>query len=318
MNRVLVTGASGFVGQAVCSSLLSRGVTVLAAARSELQPAPGQGTVKLSEMSGTTDWSKVLDGVDGIIHLAARVHVMKDSAADPWREYLATNVEATRRLAEQAAESGVRRMVFVSSIKVNGERTEPGRPFTPADQPAPEDAYGASKMLAEEALAEVAARTGLDVVVMRPPLVYGPGVKGNFLSLLKACRRRLPLPLGGIDNRRSLVYLGNLVDALLRGLDHPAAPGNVYLVRDGEDLATPQLVRRLSAALGVRPRLLPAPLRLMRLAAGVLGRSGAVERLAGSLQVDDRALRDDLDWAPPFTVDQGLTLTARWALGSRR
>ena len=152
---------------------------------------------------------------------------------------------------------------------------------------------------------------------MRPPLVYGPGVKGNFLSLLKACRRRLPLPLGGIDNRRSLVYLGNLVDALLRGLNHPAAPGNTYLVRDGEDLSTPQLVCRLSAALGVRPRLLPAPLGLMRLAAGLVGRRGAVERLTGSLQVDDSPLRDELAWAPPFTVDQGLALTARWALGRR-
>ncbi len=318
MSRVLVTGASGFVGQAVCSSLLSRGVTVLAAARSELQPAPGQGTVRLSEMSGSTDWSKVLDGVEGIIHLAARVHVMKETAADPWREFLISNVEATRRLAEQAAEAGVRRLVFISSVKVNGEQTAPGHPFTTEDEPAPGDAYGASKLLAEEALADVAARTGLEVVGIRPPLVYGPGVKGNFLTLLKACRRRLPLPLGGIDNRRSLVYLGNLVDALLRALDHPAAPGNTYLVRDGEDLSTPQLVRRLSAALGVQPRLLPAPLGLMRAAAGVIGRRGAVERLTSSLQVDDSALREDLGWAPPFTVDQGLALTARWAVGQSR
>lgn len=314
MSRVLVTGASGFVGQALCSALLSRGVTVIAAARSELPPAPGQGTVKLSEMSGATDWSRVLPGIEGIVHLAGRVHVMREASADPWAEYLCSNVEATRRLAEQAAEAGVRRLVYVSSVKVNGEATAPGRPFREDDAPAPEDPYGRSKLLAEEALAEVAGRTGLEAVVVRPPLVYGPGVKGNFLSLLNACRRRLPLPLAGIDNRRSLIYLGNLVDALMRCLDHPAAAGGTYLVRDGEDLSTPELVRRLSRALNVRPRLLPAPLGLMRLAAGLIGRRGAVDRLAGSLQVDDARIRGELGWAPPFTVDQGLAITARWAV----
>lgn len=317
MKKVLVTGASGFVGQAVCSALLSRGVTVLAAARSELQPVPGQGTVKLSEMSGDTDWSRVLQGVDGIVHLAARVHVMRDTAADPLAEFRRANVDATRRLAEQAAEAGVKRLVFVSTIKVNGEETAPGRPFRESDPPAVTDSYGRSKLEAEQALAEVSARTGLQTVVVRPPLVYGPGVKGNFLSLLQACRRRLPLPLAGIDNRRSLIYLGNLVDALLRCLDHPAAAGQTYLVRDGEDLSTPELARRLSAALGVRPRLWPAPLGLMRFTAGLLGRGGAVDRLTGSLQVDDAAIRSELGWIAPFTVDQGLALTARWALARR-
>lgn len=311
----MVTGASGFVGRAVCSALLARGVTVLAAARSELPPVPGQGTVRLSEMSGSTDWSGVLAGVEGIIHLAGRAHVMREESADPWGEYLRSNVDASRRLAEQAAEAGVRRLVYVSSVKVNGEATLPGRPFTEDMPPAPEDDYGRSKLLAEEALAEVAARTGLQVVVVRPPLVYGPGVKGNFLSLLNACRKRWPLPLGGIDNRRSLIYLGNLVDALLLCLNHRAGAGGTYLVRDGEDLSTPELVRRLSAALGVQPRLLPAPLGLMRAAAGLLGRRGAVDRLAGTLQVDDARIRDELDWSPPFTVAQGLAMTARWATG---
>lgn len=316
MKQILVTGASGFVGQALCSALLARGMAVTAAARSPLPPMPGLRPVQLAEISGRTDWSAALAGVDGIVHLAARTHVMRETERDPWTAYLTANVDATVRLAEQAAAAGVKRLVLASSVKVNGEATLPGRPFQDSDLPEPRDDYGRSKHLAEQALADIAGRTRLQVVVVRPPLVYGPGVKGNFLALLQACRRRRRLPLGSIDNRRSLVYLGNLVDALMLCLQHPAAAGNTYLVRDGEDLSTPELVRRLSAALGVEPRLWPLPVGLMRPAAGLLGRGAAVDRLTGWLQVDDGRLRRDLGWSPPFTVDQGLAMTARWAGGA--
>lgn len=317
MKRVLVTGASGFVGQALCSALLARGMAVTAAARSPLPPMPGLRTVQLGEVSGRTDWAAALKEVDGIVHLAARTHVMRETDRDPWTAFLTANVDATTRLAEQAAAAGVKRLVYASSIKVNGEATLPGQPFLDTDTPQPEDDYGRSKHLAEQALADIAGRTRLQVAVIRPPLVYGPGVKGNFLSLLRACRKRRPLPLGGIDNRRSLVYLGNLVDALLLCLQHPAAAGKTFLVRDGDDLSTPGLVRRLSAALGVAPRLVPVPADWLLLAGRLLGRRAAMDRLTGSLQVDDSRLRNELGWTPPFTVDQGLGMTARWANGGR-
>lgn len=262
-----------------------------------------------------TDWSVALAGVTEVIHLAARVHVMRESAVDPYAEFYRTNVAGTERLARQAAEAGVRRLVYVSSIKVNGERTA-GQPFRPEDKPQPEDAYAQSKLEAELVLKDISRNTGIEVVVVRPPLVYGPGVKGNFLSLLRVVQRGLPLPLASCDNRRSLVGLSNLVDLLTICTTHPAAAGQVFLAADGEDLSTPELLRRVARALGRNARLLPFPPVLLRLAARIAGRTGVYERLCGSLQVDTGKTHELLGWTPPHSVDEELARTARWFLAS--
>lgn len=271
----------------------------------------GVDVALIDGLSVAQSWTQALQGIDVVIHCAARVHVMDEQACDPLAEFRAVNVEATRHLAQQAAAVGVRRFVFVSSIKVNGEETVPGRPFTADAEPQPQDPYGQSKLEAEQALFEIARQTGLEIVVVRPPLVYGPGVKANFASLMRALQRRLPLPFGSIDNRRSLVARDNLVDLLLLCSRHPAAAGQVFLVSDGEDLSTAQLCRGLSRALGVRPRLLPVPVALLRLLGVLSGRRQQVQRLLGSLQVDITATRSRLGWIPPVSVEQGLREAAK-------
>jgi nucleoside-diphosphate-sugar epimerase len=237
--------------------------------------------------------------------------VLRETAADPLSDYRRINVQATERLAREAAGLGVRRLVFVSSVKVNGERTR-DRPYTEVDAPRPEDAYGISKHEAEQALAGIAAGTGIETVVLRPPLVYGPGVKGNFLRLMGIVARGLPLPLASIANQRSLVYVGNLVDAIVGAIDAPQAAGRTYLVSDGDDVSTPGLARAIARALAVRPRLLPCPPPLLRLAAALSGRGAEIARLTGSLQVDSSRIRRELGWLPPFRLEQGLAETARW------
>lgn len=285
---------------------------VRVAQRGRAAPWPeGVEVAQIDGLSVAQSWGEALQGVEVVIHCAARVHVMDEQAADPLAEFRAVNVEATRHLAQQAAAAGVTRFVFVSSIKVNGEETAAGRPFTADATPRPQDAYGQSKLEAEQALFAIAAQTGLEVVVVRPPLVYGPGVKANFASLMRALQRRLPLPFGAIDNRRSLVARDNLVDLLLCCARHPAAAGQVFLVSDGEDLSTAQLCRGLSQALGVRPRLLPVPPALLRLLGRLTGRSQQVQRLLGSLQVDISATCRRLDWRPPVRVEQALRETAQ-------
>lgn len=320
-GAVLATGADGYVGRALCTHLRQQGYAVRQAVRSlKTQRAPAatpliddelRDTVAVGDLSGAVAWEPALRDVDAVIHLAARTHVLHDRAADPLAEYRRINVDATRRLATAAAEAGVRRFVFLSSIKVNGEQTF-DRPYTEDDAPRPEDAYGISKWEAEQALHEIAARTGLDVVILRPPLVYGPGVKANFLRLMQLVARGVPLPLGAIDNRRSMVYLGNLVDAILTCLEAPAARGRTYLVSDGTDLSTPDLVRGIATALGVPARLLRCPVPLLKAAGTLTGRSAQVARLAGSLQIDSSRLRDELGWRPPHTVAAGLAATAAW------
>lgn len=271
----------------------------------------GVEVAQIDGLSVAQSWAQALRGVDVVIHCAGRVHVMDERAADPLAEFRSVNVEATRHLAQEAAAAGVKRFVFVSSIKVNGEETAPGLPFTADAAPQPQDPYGQSKLEAEQALFAVAAQTGLEVVVVRPPLVYGPGVKANFASLMRALQRRLPLPFGAIDNRRSLVARDNLVDLLLLCAQHPAAAGQVFLVSDGEDLSTAQLCRGLSKALGVRPRLLPVPSGLLHLLGLLTGRSQQVQRLLGSLQVDISATRRQLGWIPPVSVEQALQEAAK-------
>jgi nucleoside-diphosphate-sugar epimerase len=310
VTRILVTGANGFVGRALVPVLEAAGHTVIRAIRRA--DGDSTGTVRAApELGPNGDWRALLEDVGAVVHLAARVHVMRDRAIDPLATFRRINVEGTRRLAEDAAAAGVGRLLFVSSVKVMGE-TDLGRPFNEDDPPQPADAYGQSKREAEHAVLDVAARSRLEAVVLRPPLVYGPGVKGNFAALLGACHRGWPLPLGAVDNRRSLLYVGNLTDAIATAVTHPAAAGRTYFVRDGEDLSTAELARRTATALGRRARLLPVPPALLAFAGRLLGRDAAVRRLLGSLRIDDTRLRNQLDWHPPFTVQQGLANTAEW------
>jgi nucleoside-diphosphate-sugar epimerase len=318
-SPVLVTGANGFVGAALCRALTEAGVTVHRAVRRAIaaENQPKASTIEVGEIGATTDWTRALRNVACVVHLAARTHVLRETAADPLAEYRRINVAATERLARSAAARGVRRLVFLSSVKVHGERTE-ARPFTEEDAPHPEDAYGESKWEAEQALARVAAETGLQAVVLRPPLVYGPGVKGNFLRLMAWVARGWPLPLGSVANRRSLIYVGSLVDAIVKVIEAPRATGETFLVADSQDVSTPDLVRSLAAALEVRPRLVSFPLAPLRLAAALAGQGAGFSSLTGSLQVDSSHIRRKLDWRPRLTLEQGLAETARWYRNAAR
>ena len=272
-------------------------------------------TVLVSDLSVDTDWSLALLGVSQVVHAAARVHVMQDAALDALTEYRRVNVQGTLNLARQAAATGVKRFIFLSSVKVNGEATQPGQFFTADDAPSPQDPYGISKMEAVEGLREIAARTGMEVVIIRPPLVYGPGVKANFQAMTRWLVRGAPLPFAAIThNRRSLVALDNLVDLIVTCIHHPAAANQTFLVSDGEDLSTTDLLRRMGHALGKPARLLPVPPALLKLEATLLGKPEMAQRLCGSLQVDISKTRQLLGWSPPVSVDEGLR---RAAMGSR-
>lgn len=310
MSTLLVTGANGFVGSAVCRQAASRGLDARGAVRTGGASGAGLPVVAVGSIDGQTDWSGALQGCRSVIHAAARVHVMNESSSDPLSEFRRVNVDGTLHLARQAAAAGVRRFVFVSSVKVNGEGTEPQRPYKASDAPAPQDAYGVSKAEAEQGLSRIAAETGLEVAIVRPPLVYGPGVKANFASLLRAVQRGLPLPLGAVThNRRSLVALDNLVDLLLTCVDHPAAAQQTFLVSDGEDLSTAALIHRMGQTLDKPARLLPVPPFVLQLGASALGKGDVMRRLLGSLQVDIGHTRATLGWSPPITVDEGLRRT---------
>lgn len=308
--NILVTGASGFVGRHLCRELARRGHRVTAACRSVTTPEIDGAVQKIivGDIGSETDWSQALEGQDAIIHLAARAHVMKETTTDPETLYHEVNVAGTRGLVEQAQKMGVGRLVFLSSIKVNGEQTS-GQRYTEAMAPAPEDAYGRTKQLAEQV---VAMAPGLKTTVVRCPLVYGPGVKGNFLKLINACDRQWPLPVTAINNSRSLIFVGNLVDALAHCLERDGAIDQTFLVSDGADFSTPQLVRSLSQALGKPYRGLYFPVCLLKLAGRLTGKSAAILRLSGSLQVDSRLIREKIGWLPPFTPQQGLEKTAIW------
>lgn len=316
--KFLITGANGFIGKPLCAELLRRGQSVRVAVRSANTPADDVEAVAVGQIDGATDWTDALRGVEVVIHLAARAHVMKDTAANPLAEFLTVNLDGTENLARQAASAGVKRLVYVSSVKVNGEHTDGIRPFAEVDRPAPQDPYGNSKWQAEQALHRVAEETGLEVVVVRPPLVYGPGVKGNFISLLAAIDRGIPLPLAGADNARSLVYVGNLMDALIACAIHSAAVGQTYLVSDGEAVSTATLAKKIVQALGRNSRLFYFPPVLLRAVAVLLGRSAQVDRLFGSLRVSDEKIRRQLGWASPYTLEQGLRATADWYRSEHR
>ena len=305
-----MTGATGFVGSILCDLLAQAGYIVRAGLRSD-RSVSGCIAEKVvtGDIAAAADLAAALDGVDAVIHAAARTHVLHDAPVNA-ELYMQINARGTLRLAEAAAQAGVRRFVYLSSIKVNGEETS--RAYTPDDEPCPRDAYGMSKWLGERFLREVAARTGMEATIVRPPLVYGPGVGANFLRLMRWVDGGWPLPLGSIRNRRSLVSVWNLCDLLVRVLMHPAASQRVWMVSDGDDLSTVELIRRLGTAMGRRVWLLPVPVGALRVAAAVTGRAAAIERLCGSLFVDITQTRCDLHWAPPLPVAEGFARTVGW------
>ena len=312
-QTVLVTGANGFVGHSLCVRLLQVGHAVCAAVRPSANfDVPGCQSSRIPSIDADTDWAGALAGVTTVIHLAARVHVMHDDAVDPLEAFRRVNVAGTERLALAAVASGVKRLVYVSSIKVNGEATRAGNRFAEADRPSPQDPYGVSKDEAEQALHRIAKQSGLEVVIVRPPLVYGAGVKGNFVQMLNVLSKGIPLPLTSIQNHRSLVYVENLVDALITCTTHPAAVGQTYLVSDGQDISTSDLLRELGVGMGQPARLFPCPPRLLEVVGAMVGKSDQVQRLLGSLQVDSGKIRRELNWTPPYSLQQGLQATAEW------
>jgi nucleoside-diphosphate-sugar epimerase len=305
--RVLVTGATGFVGSALLPELRSRGWQVRAATRG---PVAGLAveTVAVGDIGEDTGWSEALEGVRAVVHLAAHVHPPGRDGPDGDAVHFRVNAAGTGRLAEAAVAAGVRRFVFVSSVKAVAD----GGVVTDGSPPRPGSAYGRSKLEGERALERIAGRTGMEAVVLRPPLVYGPGVGANFLRLLRACRRGLPLPLGAVRNRRSLIHVANLADAVATCLSHPRATGHRFLVHDGPTPSTPELVAALRASFGLPPRLVPVPPALLRAGLLLLGRADAYERLAGSLALDDARFRKLTGWSPPLSQDRALDATARW------
>jgi nucleoside-diphosphate-sugar epimerase len=306
---VLVTGATGFVGSAVCPILARAGYRVRRAVRTHAAAGPGDAVI--GEINERTDWPDALRGVKYVVHLAARAHATQSRERELHAEYERVNVAGTRRLAERAVEAGVRRFVFLSSVKANGEVTGE-HPFRESDPPRPEDAYGRTKREAEELLMRIGRESRMDVVVLRSPLVYGPGVKGNFLRFMRLVASGIPLPLGSIDNRRSLVYVGNLASAILACVERPQAAARTYLVSDGEDLSTADLARAIGKALQFRPLVLRCPVSLLEAAARVARRSAELARLTRSLTVDSTRIRRELGWIPPYSSAAGLRETAQW------
>lgn len=305
---VLVTGANGFVGTALCNRLTRDNIPCRGAVRRDAGPSNHKHDVVVGEIGAETDWTAALQGVQQVVHLAARVHVMTEHTADPLAEFRRVNVAGTLNLARQAAAAGVRRFIFLSSVKVNGEATRPGQAFSATDVPAPEDPYGVSKLEAEQGLQQIAAQTGLALVIIRPPLVYGPGVKANFDRMMRWVARGFPLPFGAVtENRRSLVALDNLVDLVCLCLVHPAAVGQTFMVSDGDDLSTAGMLQRLAAVMGRKANLFSFPPRLLELGAALIGRQAMAQRLLGSLQVDSKPTCECLGWSPPFSVDQAFS-----------
>lgn len=310
--NILVTGASGFVASALVSLLSAKdGIQVYAAARCKIEDLPSNSRcVEVGDISAVTDWTDALKSIQVVVHAAARVHIMNDLAEDALTEFRKVNVEGTLNLARQAVEAGVRRFIFISSVKVNGESTDKGIPFLADDHPKPLDAYGISKYEAEQGLHRIAEESGMEVVVIRPPLVYGPGVKGNFASLIHLLKKGLPVPLGAIHNQRTLVALDNLLDLIVTCIDHPNAANQTFLAGDGEDVSTTELLQRLGHALGKPAKLVPIPENVLFFLALLIGKKAEIQRLCYSLQVDISKAEKLLGWVPPISVDDGLLRVA--------
>lgn len=310
---ILITGATGFVGQACCQEVCRLGYRVRGAVRKRTDILPsGVEGIQVGEIDSKTDWKTALLGIDTVIHLAARVHVMHEQSQDALTEFLEVNLNGTTNLARQAAISGVKRFIYLSSIKVNGEYTSNTEPFNEYSVPNPQDAYANSKWQAEQALQLISQETGMEVVILRPPLVYGPKAKANFATLLKTIDLGIPLPLKKIQNSRSLIYLGNLVDAIIASVKIPAAAGQTYLLSDDEPVSTPGLIQKIAEALNRPSRVFPMPIVLMKFIAKLFGKTAAVDRLIQSLVVDSSKIRKQLAWQPPYTMSQGLQVTADW------
>ena len=316
--QIAVTGANGFLGSALISQLAKNSQNKI---RGLVRHEPyvrhsGVKYYSACDLSMSMDWRESVRGADIVIHTAARVSASNNTSRNVMDEFYRINVEGTLNLARQAADLGVRRLIFFSSIKVNGESTFLNETFTAQDNPGPKDAYGISKMTAEQGLFEVGLETGMEIVCIRPPLVYGPGVKGNFLSLLRWLDSGIPLPLGSIHNLRSLVGVDNLVDLVITCIDHPAAANQVFLVSDDEDLSTTEMLRRMSIALKRQVRLVPVPAKLLKFVAGIIGKEEVAQRLVGSLQIDISKTKSLLNWSPPYSFDEGICKTAKWLLDS--
>mgnify|MGYP001600960897 CR=1 FL=1 len=309
-KKVLVTGVNGFIGRHLYLFLKEKGYFVRGAVRNNARDVFGVDEhIHVGDIDELTNWQQALAGVDTVIHLAGRVHVMNDPAADPVAAFRKVNVLGTERLARMAAKAGVRRFIFISSVKVNGEGIL--RAYTEKDIPAPQDAYGISKREAEDALACVTAETGLEVVILRLPLVYGPGVKANFKNLIKIAGAGLPLPFKGINNQRSFLYIGNLVDAITTCITHPLAAGETFMVSDGQDISTPELIKMIATAMKKKAVLFSLHSGILRALCRIVGKSDELEKLTGSLLVDNSKIKSLLGWKAPWTLEQGIRKTVK-------
>lgn len=316
MNRVLVTGANGFIGKALLAELIAAGFDAKGTVRSSVSCADQSAAMVIGDINASTVWQDALLGVDVVVHLAARVHVMKETVADSLRAFREVNVAGTENLARQAAANGVRRFIYLSSIKVNGDQTD--RALSADDNEAPQGSYALSKWEAEQVLKKVGVETGLETVIIRPPLTYGPDVKGNFLRLLKLVNSGWPLPLGKVNNKRSLVSVDNLCDLIKTCIDHPDAGGQVLLVSDGHDLSTLDLVRIMATHMRRPVRLFSLPLGCLYGIGKIMGRKPEVSRLCASLQVDIRQTCNRLNWKPPYSVDEEIRKTVAWFMAQKQ
>ena len=313
--KVFVTGANGFIGKTLCSRLISENLIIFGAVRSGKASGvcPGTKAIEIGDINGNTDWGNIISEADVVVHTAARVHMMNDPASEPLAAYRKVNVQGTENLARQAAELGVKRFIFLSTVKVNGEENR--KAYTESDIPSPMDSYGISKMQAEKIVTDISVKSGMETVILRLPLVYGPGVKANFLKLLQVVDQGLPLPLASTKNQRSMIYVENLVDAILQCIRNPCAAGQTYLVSDGQNVSTPELISMIAAALQKQPRLFRFPPLALYVAGRLTGQGPAVDRLIGSLTVDIGKIKNELGWTAPFTLEEGIKNTVFWFKG---